>query len=142
MNQGIIFATIAAVVFGLWSVFHQLASKKIDGLLGAIIISLVAVILGIIILVFRAKNHTFIFDYKTIIFVVLAGVCALAIDFFALKAYSSGLEISVVAPVIIGGSIAVASFIGFFLGEVITLYKIVGILFILIGSIILSIFSS
>ncbi|MEA2097478.1 MAG: hypothetical protein U9P70_00120 [Patescibacteria group bacterium] len=72
---------------------------------------------------------------------VLAGVCALAIDYFALKAYGSGLAISVAGPIIIGGSIAVAVLIGFFLGESITAVKIIGLLFVIVGSGILAIVS-
>lgn len=61
----------------------------------------------------------------------------MGIDYFALKAYSSGISISVVGPIIIGGSIAVASIIGFFLGDSVTLLKILGLLLVVGGSAIL-----
>ena len=134
MNPGIIFATIAAIAFGAWTVFHQQAADKINYLFGAIIVSLTAVILGSIFLLPNIKSTTLFSNPKGILFAVLAGVCALAIDYFALKAYGSGLAISVAGPIIIGGSVAIAASIGFFLGESITLMKILGLLFVIIGS--------
>ncbi|MDP3043150.1 MAG: hypothetical protein Q8N21_01995, partial [bacterium] len=109
MTSGILFAIIAAIFFGVWTVFHQQAANKIDYLVGAIIISLTAVVLGLIFLLPRIKSTTLFFNPKGILFAVLAGVCALAIDFFALKAYGSGLAVSVAGPIIIGGSIAIAT---------------------------------
>jgi len=138
MNQGIIFAIIAAVAFGTWTVFHQQAADKINYLFGAIIVSLTAVIVGLIFLLPNIKTTNLFSNPKGILFMILAGVCALAIDYFALKAYGSGLAISVAGPIIIGGSIVVAVLIGFFLGESITLIKIIGLTFVIIGAGILS----
>jgi len=134
MNPGIIFAIIAAIAFGIWTVFHQQAADKINYLVGAIIVSLTAVILGLAFLLPKIKTVTFYTNPKGILFAVLAGVCALAIDYFALKAYGSGLAISVAGPIIIGGSIAIAATIGFFLGESITLMKVLGLLLVIVGS--------
>jgi len=134
MTQGIIFAIIAAISFGIWTVFHQQAAGKIDYLFGAILVSLTAVVLGLIFLLPQIKTIKLYTNPKGILFAVLTGVCALAIDYFALKAYGSGLPISVAGPIIIGGSIAIAAIIGFFLGESVTLLKILGLLLIIIGS--------
>jgi len=141
MYEGIIFAVIAAVAFGLWTVFHQQASNSINNLFGAILVSLTAVILGLAFLLPKIKSTTLYTNPKGIVFAVLAGVCALTIDYFALKTYGSGLQISIGGPIIIGGSIAVASLIGFFLGESITLMKIVGLVLVIAGSAILAAFS-
>ena len=138
MEPGIIFAMIAAIVFGFWTVFHDLAASKINYLFGAIVVSSTAAILGIILLLPQIKTTTLYSNPKGVLFAILAGVCALAIDYFALKAYGSGLAISVVGPIIIGGSMAVAIIIGFFLGESITVMKVLGILSILFGSVILA----
>lgn len=139
MQQGIIYAIIAAISFGVWTVFHQLASDKINSIWGAIVVSLTAVIFGMVILIPQIKQVNLFQNSKGILYAVIAGVCAFMIDYFALKAYGSGLAISVAGPIIIGGSIAVASLIGFFMGEEITLTKVVGLLFVIIGSAILSI---
>jgi len=133
MNPGIIFAIIAALALGVWTVLHQQAAGKINYLFGAIIISLTAAIMGLILLLPKIKT-TLYSNPKGIFFAVAAGVCALTIDYFALKAYGSGLAVSVTGPIIIGGSVAVASVIGFFLGESITLLKIVGLVLVIVGS--------
>ena len=134
MNSGIIYATAAAIAFGIWTVFHQQASNKINYLFGAIIVSFTAVILGLILLLPKIKAIKLYTNPKGVLFAALAGVCALAIDYFALKAYGSGLAVSVVGPIIIGGSIAIAALIGFFLGESITLMKVFGLLLVIVGS--------
>src|SRR3989344_7644489 len=113
----IFFAVFAAIAFGFWTVFHKFASAHIDQIFGAIIISLSAVVLGIIILVPRLKTTELVSSPTGVYFVIDAGVIAFFIDYFALTAYSKGLPINVGGPIIIGGSIAVAAVIGFFLGD-------------------------
>jgi bacterial/archaeal transporter family protein len=137
MQIGIVFAIITAVAFGLWTVFHDQASARIDNLFGAILVSFTAVVLGLLFFLPRVKTTTLFTDPKGIIFVVLAGVSALALDFFALKTYGSGVPVSIGAPIIIGGGIAVASLVGFFLGESVTAVKIAGLFLVVIGSILL-----
>jgi len=58
-----------------------------------------------------------------------------------LRAYGSGLAVSVGGPIIIGGSIAIAAIIGFFLGESFTWMKALGLLLVISGSAILSAFN-
>ncbi|MCH7828493.1 hypothetical protein IH982_01325 [Patescibacteria group bacterium] len=112
----IAFAVLAAPAFGLWTVFHKLAAPYINQVFGAILVSFTAVILGSIVLLPRIKDVQLFSDPKGIIFLVLAGLMAFGIDFFALQAYSKGLPLTVGGPIIIGGSIAVAVSIGFVLG--------------------------
>lgn len=142
MTPGIVFAIIAAIAFGAWTVFHQQAADKIDYLVGAIIISLTAVVLGLIILLPRIKSVTLLSNSKGFMFAVLAGVCALAIDYFALKSYGTGLAVSVAGPIIIGGSIAVAAIIGLFLGESLTLIKLLGLILVIGGASILAVYGN
>lgn len=131
-------AALAAVSFGLWTIFHKAASPHIDQVLGAIIVSATAVLLGTAILLPRLKAKELVSDPKGILFVALAGVCAFFIDFLALSAYSKGLSITVGGPIIIGGSIAIATIIGFFLGETVEFLKLVALLLIIIGAAILA----
>ncbi len=138
MHPGIIFAFIAAASFGIWTVLHQQAADKINYLFGAIVVSFTAVIAGVIILLPKIKETVLYSHPKGILFAALAGICALVIDIFALKAYGAGLPISIGGPIIIAGSIAIAAIIGFSLGESFTLPKAIGLLLIIIGSGILS----
>ncbi len=138
MMPGLIFAIIAALAFGLWTVFHQQASSSINSLFGAILVSFTAVIIGALFLIPRISTTTLFSDPKGIVFAVLAGACAFALDLFVLKAYGSGLPISIGGPIIIGGSVAVAAVIGFFLGESITFAKIGGLILVVAGAAILA----
>ena len=131
-------AILAAVAFGLWTVFHKIASPHINEVVGAIIVSFVAVIVGLIVLLPKIKETQFFTDWRGILFVVLAGVAAFLIDYLALSAYGKGLPVSVGGPIIIGGSIALASIIGFFMGESISLLKVVALTLIIGGSTLLA----
>ena len=134
----LIFAILAATSFGLWTIFHKLASPHINQIFGAILVSLTAVIFGGIVFLFNMKGIQLFSDSKGIIYVILAGIAAFFIDFLALQAYSKGLSLTIGGPIIIGGSMAVAVAIGFLLGEPITALKILGISLIVIGGIVLA----
>lgn len=136
--EGIVFALITAVAFGVWTVFHNQASPYINPTFGAIVVSLTAVILGSLIIVPQLKGITLFTDQKGLIFVILAGLSAFFIDYFALKTYASGIPISVGGPIIIGGSVLIAAIIGIVaLGESISLIKIAGISLVVAGAAIL-----
>jgi len=140
MHPGIIFAIAAALASGFWTIFHQEASDKINYLFGAIIISAAAFFAGAILLLPKIKSTVLVSNPKGIIFAVLAGLCALGIDYFTLKSYGSGLAVSITGPIFVGGSVATVAIIGFFLGESFTLVKVLGLLLIIIGSGILAAF--
>ncbi len=135
----IIFAILAAISFGLWTILHQLASPYVNQVFGAIIVSLTAVIFGSVVLFAKFKKIELFTDTKGIYLLILAGISAFFIDFLALQAYSNGLSISVGGPIIIGGSIAIAVIAGFFLGDTITALKILGLGLIIAGTIILGV---
>jgi bacterial/archaeal transporter family protein len=141
MTQGLTFAIFAALAFGFWTVFHQQAANYLDKTFGAILVSLTAVIFGLFFLIPGIKSKHLVSNPKGIIFIALAGVCAFAIDYFALKAYGSGLKVSVGGPMIIGGSVIVATIIGFFLGDAFNLIKICGITLVAIGLVLISLYS-
>ena len=138
LMSAIVFAVLAAVAFGFWTVFHKLASTHVNQIFGALIVSLSAVILAALVLLPKIKSTQLVSDSKGVYFLIGAGICAFLIDYFALTAYSKGLPINIGGPIIIGGSIAVAAIIGFVLGDPITLPKLVGIGLLLSGAIVLS----
>src|SRR3990167_3199841 len=129
----VIFAILAAASFGLWTVFHKLASPYINQIFGAILVSLTAVIFGGIIFLFNMKGVQLFSDIRGIIFVILAGVAAFFIDYLALQAYSRGLSLTIGGPIIIGGSMAVAVAIGLMLCESITVMNFLGVALIVAG---------
>ena len=93
--------------------FHKLAAPHINQVFGAIIVSFTAVVFGTVILLPQLKNVQLITNPKGLFFLIFGGIAAFFIDFFALQAYSRGLQITVGGPIIIGGSIAVAAIIDF-----------------------------
>jgi multidrug transporter EmrE-like cation transporter len=80
------------------------------------------------------RTGSLVWTSQGLVLVGLAGACAFAIDYFALKAYAEGLPVSVGGPLIIGGSIGLAAIIGLAFGESISFIKLVGISLILIGA--------
>jgi len=134
----VIFAILAAITFGLWTVFHQAASAHINQIFGAILVSFTAVIAGTLVLLPQLKNVQLVTDQRGVYFLILAGVAAFALDFFALQAYSKGLPITVGGPIIIGGSIAIAVVVGFLLGEPVTLTKLIALALVISGATILA----
>ncbi len=130
----VIFAILGAVAFGLWTVFHKFASPYINQVFGAIIVSATAVVTGLVVLLPRLKQTELFSDYRGIIFIVITGILAFFVDFLALKAYSGGLPLTTGGPLIIGGSIAVASLIGIFLGDPLTPLKITALILLLTGA--------
>lgn len=134
----IIFAVLAAGAFGLWTVFHKLASPYIDQIFGAILVSLVAVIFGLIYFFVQQPHQKLVKDSRGVIFLILAGVSAFFIDYLALKAYSGGLSVAVGGPIIIGGSIGIAVIIGFFMGDQVTIPKLLGIFLLASGAAVLA----
>jgi len=140
--NSVIFAILAALSFGLWTVFHKLASPYVNQIFGAILVSFTAVIFGTLIFFTQTKGVKLFTEPKGIIFIILAGICAFFIDFLALQAYSKGLPLTIGGPIIIGGSMAVAVAIGFIMGEPVNVAKIAGIVFIIVGGAILAIYAS
>lgn len=134
----VLFAVLAALVFGLWTVFHELAAPHINQVFGAVLVSLSAVVAGSIVLIPQLKGMQLVSDPKGIYFVILAGICAFLIDFLTLSAYAKGLSVNIGGPIIIGGSIAVAGAIGFLMGDPVTVPKILGLVLVMAGAIILS----
>ena len=135
----IYYIIVVAISGGFLGFFHNRSSLYINPAFGGILISLIAVIVGSIIFANTENNIEFLKVNSTgLMFIFGAGICAFAIDFFSIKAYSMNLPITTGAPITIIGSVLVASMLGFFLGEKITILKIISILILLIGSIILT----
>ncbi len=132
------YAVLAAIAFGFWTVFHKLASPYINQVFGAILVSFTAVIAGLVVLLPQIRETQLVTNSKGIYFIIGAGICAFLIDFLALNAYAKGLSVNVGGPIIIGGSIAVAGLIGFLMGDPITFVKLAGIGLVILGSVVLS----
>jgi len=135
----VVFAALASISMGLWVVFNKVASGYVNQLLGAILLSVTAVAIGGTVFLLRGPPAArLVTSPKGIIFVALAGAAAFSMDFLGLTAYSRGLQITVGGPIIIGGSIAVATLLGFSLGEPATITKVIAIVLIVVGAALLA----
>ena len=135
----ITYSLAAAFAFAIWTVFHSLIAIRLDNLTAAVLISGVGSITGIIILLYTGQLSESISaikgnQYQILFFIFIAGVSVLAIDFFALQAYNLKQSVTIVAPIIMTGSVIISSTIGIiFLSESLTITKITGIAMSAIG---------
>ena len=137
MSTNILYVIIGALGTGLWNVFISSAARQMHPLLGALITELTAFTAdALIFLPVISKGFPKV-SLKAVAMCMLAGLSVLLADFFILKAYKQGVQISVGGPIIIGGSIVVVTLMGLFLGEKMTLLKAVSILMIASGASIL-----
>ena len=138
MSAGVIFALLVAVAAALYAVFARSAAQHVDALFGAILISSTALVSEIVLILPRAGRVRLHTDTRGIVFAVLAGLCAIGIDYLSLRAYASGLRVSVGAPIIIGGGIALATLFGLALGERLDALKAGGVVLVLAGATLLA----
>lgn len=138
MSRSILYLVGATISEGLWAVFHKLAAPHINQVVGAIMVSLTAVVFGSFFFLVNYKSTQLFTDVKGIVFVVLAGIAAFFIDFFILQTFSRGMPLTVGGPIIIVGSTVVVVIVGIMLGESVSFLKIFSLCLILIGASILS----
>ena len=137
MSTNILYVIIGALGTGLWNVFISSASRQMHPLLGALITELTAFTAGALIFLPVVSSGFPKVSFKAVGMCMLAGLSVLIADFFILKAYKQGVQISIGGPIIIGGSIIVVTLMGVFLGEKMTLLKALSILMIVSGASIL-----
>ena len=137
MSTNILYVIIGAIGTGLWNVFISSASRQMHPLLGALITELTAFTAGALIFLPVVSSGFPKVSFKAVGMCMLAGLSVLLADFFILKAYKQGVQISIGGPIIIGGSIIVVTLMGVFLGEKMTLLKALSILMIVSGASIL-----
>lgn len=134
MKAGVLTALFAACAMGFYTVFHAAASKLINNVLGAVLASVVAIFFGSIFVIPVLRQGSVAITPKGLFFIALSGICAFSVDYLVLRAFNHGLAVSIGGPIIIGGSIAIATLVGFISGDTISFMKIVGILLILLGA--------
>jgi bacterial/archaeal transporter family protein len=134
VTTSIFYIIIGALGTGLWNVFISSASRQMHPLLGALITELTAFTVGTLIFLPMLSAGFPKVSLKAVGLCMLAGLSVLLADFFILKAYKQGVQISIGGPIIIGGSIVVVTLMGLFLGEKMTWLKAISILMIVSGA--------
>jgi transporter family protein len=138
MRTGLLYAILGAISSALWTTFHNQAASKINPLVGAGIVSVVATVIAFGFAYARYQPGMFSINKTGLFFIVLVGIAAFACDYFALKTFATDLPLSVGGPILLGGSIALVTLIGFLLGETVTWQIALGIVLVTSGSVLLS----
>lgn len=132
MSRGVAFILIASVAAGLWSILLSRASRSVHPTVGTGVVELSAVILVLMVILRQRTDVRSALSVEGLILLVFCGLCVFTVDYFSLRAYETGLEVSVGAPIIASGAILLPAVVGPLLGEKISLAKIAGV--ILIGA--------
>jgi bacterial/archaeal transporter family protein len=141
VNYLILFALVTACFYGAYNVLIKMASGYINQILGAVILQVVAAIVGgIIFFVLKMTTNTpIIISTKGVVLAVLAGIFVGLAEITSFYVFSKGLTASIGIPIIIGGSILIGAIAGIlFLKESLNPIHYFAILLIVIGVVILS----
>lgn len=128
-------ALITACFYALYNIFIKMASAHIHEVTGAVILQIVAFILGVAWLIYLKINHVHAeVTSRGIWLAVLAGIFVGLAEIFSFIVFSKGVPASAGVPVIIGGSVLMAAVIGFlWLKESLTLTNVIGLILIIGG---------
>ncbi|MBI2663031.1 EamA family transporter [Candidatus Woesearchaeota archaeon] len=137
----LIYGILAMIAYALFNFFVKLSSNKINVPLAVGIISLTAAIVGFIIFGYlKITNQNIIYSTDGLKFVILAGIFVSLAELFYYFMFMEKVNLSIGLPLVVGGTIAIGSILGvIFLSESLTAYQIFGIIFTLMGIILLSI---
>jgi uncharacterized membrane protein len=136
----VLFAVLAGVSAGTWTICSKLGSTKINAALGAMVITGVAFLVNsVTLLTMRARGHEIVLSQRGVWLLVLAGIAAAGVDLFALLAYERGLRAT--SSLIVGGTSAVlVLLVGFLaLREPLSWVRLVAIVLIAAGILLLQV---
>lgn len=106
-------ALLTALSFGLYNFCIKLASGSIHQIAGAVILQVVAAVLGgLLLLYIHLTNQAVPFTAKGIYFSCLAGLFVGGAEILTFYVFARGVPASVGTPVIIGGSILATALLG------------------------------
>ncbi|HEX5555303.1 MAG TPA: EamA family transporter [Chitinophagaceae bacterium] len=128
-------ALLTACFYALYNIFIKMASGHIHEITGAVILQVVAFVIGGLWLIYlKMKGVPTEVTSKGIGLAVLAGIFVGLAEIFSFLVFSKGVPASAGIPVIIGGSVLIAAAIGFlWLRETLTLSNLLGLALIVAG---------
>ena len=131
---------MTAIFYGAYNVFIKVSSGHINQIVGAVILQIVAALVGgIILLIMKMTNSPLEISQKGVLFAVLAGIFVGLAEITSFFVFSKGVSASVGIPIIIGGSVLVGAVLGLtFLKETLNPIHYVAIAMVVVGVIILS----
>ena len=138
MSRGLAFILIASVAAGFWSILLSRASRSVHPIVGTGIVEGSALLLVVLVILRQRIDIKSAMTLEGAALLVLCGLCVFTVDYFSLRAYETGLEVSIGAPIISSGAILLPAVVGPMLGERITAGKIVGVALIGVGIFVLT----
>ncbi len=137
-DPALLFALLAGVAAATYTVFVKLASTSIHPVMGAIVVTLSALVVNVgMVLVLRARGQEILVTLEGAALLVVAGIAAAAIDVFSLLAYGRGLKVSS-SLVITGAYTALVLLVGILaLKEPLSWTKLLALLLIATGIVLL-----
>ncbi|MDO8624641.1 MAG: EamA family transporter [Candidatus Diapherotrites archaeon] len=133
-------AVLTAVFYGLYLTSIKISSDSINQVVGAVILQVTAAAIGgFVLLVLKMSNVPLVVTPKGVAFAVYAGLFVGLAETTTFFVFSKGIPVSVGTPIIIGGSIVVASVIGiYFFHETFRSIDYLALAFVVTGAIILA----
>lgn len=126
---------LTAFFYGIYNFFIKVSSGHINQIVGAVILQVVAALLGSVILLYlKLTGAPLEVSAKGIQFAVLAGVFVGLAEIASFYAFSKGVSASTGIPIMIGGSVIVGALLGIvFLKESLTLVQYFAIAMVVAG---------
>lgn len=136
----IFIAILSAFFYGSYNFFIKLSSNHINQIVGAVILQIVAAIIGSVILIYLwLSKAPLSITQKGVGFAVAAGAAVGLAEITTFILFSKGISASVGIPIIIGGSVLVGVVLGLiFAKESLGLIHIIGLVLILAGIVIMT----
>lgn len=132
---------MTAIFYGAYNVFIKISSGHINQVVGAVILQIVAALLGSCVLLYlKFSHHQLQISSKGIWYAIFAGVAVGLAEISSFYAFSNGVPVSVGLPIITGGSILFGALVGFLvLKENFTLLHLLAMVLIVVGVVIISV---
>lgn len=126
---------LAALFLGLYNFFIKLSAGHIHQIAGAVILQVVAFLVGGVVLAWlKLRGTPLEVSSRGVAFAVLAGVAVGLAEISAFYGFSKGVSASVGIPIMVGGTVLVGVLLGLVvLREQLTLWQGLGVLLILVG---------
>lgn len=138
----ILVAVISSILFGLYNFFLKFSADKIHPILATLILTTSAALISLIVLILLKVTgivSTFEWTREGIKYAVLAGIMSSLGEFLFFYLFSKGSPITIGLPLVFALTVLIGILLGIIiLHEPLNLPKTIGIIFTLVGVIILS----
>lgn len=138
--QWIFYAVFAALSFGFYNFFVKLTSDKFSPTVGLLILTATSFLVALGATLFlKVSGRPIVFTRDAVMLPIFAGLATGLAEIFYLLAFSKGAPLGIGTTLVIGGTMIVATILGFvILKEPLSAEKIVGFLLVVGGLLLLT----